>query len=54
MVEKSFFLNIFMDQAERRVGGKEIVKAFVSLPIISKKVETFYHKTNSFVCNLLD
>ena len=32
---------------EKREGGKEIVKAFVSLSIISGKVETFYHKTKS-------
>lgn len=54
MVEKSFFLEHFYGLSWEKGGGEEIVKAFVSPPILSGKVEMFYHKTNLFVRNLLD
>ena len=54
-VEKNIFFEYFYGVSRERVGGggEEIVKAFVSLPILSEKVKMFYHKTNFFFLQLV-
>ena len=51
MVEKSYFLNIFKEEAER--GGRNC-QSFLVNTLFSEKVKMFYYKTNLFACNLLD